>query len=131
MNVDPGVSVVVGRFEIRSATHPPVWPFLRAVVIEARASGAAGGALVRVFTAGGALLRSYAGRIQGGHLRVTGVEGHGQMYDLCLTTALDEASRHVLIGSFAPAAGMAAGPAVFEGGWIADVVVDVAASHAA
>lgn len=131
MTTEFGLSAVVGRFKIRAVDRPPVWPFLRDAVLEVSPSGDASAALVRVFTTGGALLRSYPARLHAGRLRLPGIEGHGCQYDLLLSTRLDEVSRPLLAGRFERSDGSTAGPAAFDGGWIADVVDRPATWHAA
>ncbi len=122
---------LLGRFRICAVDHAPVWPFLRDAVVEVRSAGPAG-VLVRVSTAGGALLRSFAGHDDAQGLRVTGLEARGQNCALRLRVARDgSASDALLVGSFEPDHAAANGTPDVGGGWSARMLAELAAPHAA
>lgn len=128
MSTNPCVVAVLGRFSIRSLTRPAVWPFVRFMRLEISPSEGPGCVLVRVSTAGGAVLRSFRGQVEADSLRVRGLEADGRPYELRLSAAVDDDGRRVLVGDWLPVGG---GAAVPEGGFVADSVAGMAATHAA
>lgn len=126
------LSEYVGRWAIRAAARPPVWPFLRDALIDIRPAAAEGRAFLSVRTAGGALLRSYtlAWHATGDGIALSVLEYNGRAYLLALTLSRAGDGRSVLAGAWT-SVGAADMAATGEGGWEAEKPAQAAESAAA
>lgn len=122
----------LGRWAIRAAARPPVWPFLRDALIDIRPAAAEGRAFLSVRTAGGALLRSYtlAWHATRDGIALSVLEYNGRAYVLTLTLTHAGDGRSVLAGAWT-SVGSAGVASTGEGGWeaerLAQIVEPVAA----